>query len=97
MTATDDGPVHPGSCDSSQRFGDEDDEVACAASCLPPEPRHGTWDLPPPEEGGATEVFRHTYDQPGTYTATFSYGAVCSSSPYRSQGEASVTVTVAPS
>ena len=51
---------------------------------------------PPPENTRFQETFSHTYDEAGAYTATFAYnvGADCSFSPYRSTGEASITVPV---
>lgn len=93
----DDGPASPSSCINTQRYGEPDDLVSiCSASCVPTEPKYGPWDPPPPENANFEETFRHTYTEPGTYSATFSYniGADCSFSPYRSTGEASVTVVV---
>ena len=93
----DDGPAAAGDdCINSQSFGDEETTSACVEDCERPEPRHGPWDPPPPENAGFEETFRHTYTERGIYTATFSYnqGANCRENPYYSQGEASVTVTV---
>ena len=93
----DDGPARPDDCVNTQTYGERDEEVGvCSADCPPSEPRYGHWDPPPPERTSFEEKFRHTYREAGTYTATFRYneGADCSSSPYRSRGEASVTVTV---
>ncbi len=97
VRVSDDGPASPGSCINTQRYGEPDDLVSvCSASCVPTEPKYGPWDPPPPENANFEETFRHTYAEAGTYTATFSYnvGADCSFSPYRSSGEASVTVPV---
>ncbi len=93
----DDGPASPGSCTNLQTYGEDGAIVGpvCSASCAPSEPKYGPWDPPPPENANFEETFRHTYTEPGTYTATFFYrGTDCSFSPYRSSGEASVRVAV---
>jgi hypothetical protein len=43
------------------------------------------------------ETFRHVYSEAGEYAAFFGYnlGDDCDPSPYRSRGEARVTVSVA--
>lgn len=97
VRVNDDGPATPMSCMNSQTYGEPNEAVGlCTASCVAPEPRHGPWDPPPPEDTSFQETFRHAYAEPGTFTATFAYnvGEDCTFSPYRSQGEASVTVTV---
>ncbi len=95
VRASDDGPVSAGNCTNSQTYGEAGEQrVVCSASCLPPEPRFGPWDPPPPENGIAEETFRHVYEQPGIYTATFRYGPDCSDSPWASDGETSVRVIV---
>jgi hypothetical protein len=94
---SDDGPVSRRNCLNTQTYGEVGERVVlCTVACAPTEPRYGLWDPPPPENSAFEETFRHTYDESGTYTATFAYnqGADCTSSPYRSTGEASVTVTV---
>lgn len=92
-----DGPVTrgPGACNEAT-FGDEETARACSASCALPEPRHGPWDPPPPEDTSFTETFRHTYAEAGDYTANFAYnqGQNCTSNPYYSAGETPVTVPV---
>lgn len=93
----DDGPASPRSCMNLQTYGEDGAIVGpvCSASCAPSEPKYGPWDPPPPENANFEETFRYTYTEPGTYTATFFYrGTDCSFSPYRSSGEASVTVAV---
>jgi hypothetical protein len=93
----DDGPATAGSCINTQTFGEAGEDVSlCTASCAAPEPRYGSWEPPPPENVEFEETFTHTYGEAGTYTATFAYnqGSDCSFSPYRSTGEATVTVPV---
>lgn len=93
----DDGPASADNCINMASFGEENESVGfCTAACAPQEPQYGTWDPPEPENTSFEETFRHTYDEPGSYTATFSYnvGADCSFSPYRSEGSVSVTVEV---
>lgn len=97
VRVSDDGPAKPGDCVNQQTYGEADEAVVfCTAACAPESLRYGTWDPPPPENSTFEETFRHTYEASGMYTATFAYnqGADCTFSPYRSQGEASVTVTV---
>jgi hypothetical protein len=97
VRVSDDGPAEPGSRNCNEAsFGDEDTAMACSASCIPREPRHGPWDPPIPENTSFEETLRHVYADSGTYTATFSYnqGGNCTQNPYHSEGEASVTVTV---
>lgn len=92
----DDGPASPGNCVNQQRYGEVDEAVSvCTASCVE-EPRFGPWDPPPPENTRFQEKFSHTYAEAGAYTATFAYnvGDDCTFSPYRSSGEASITVEV---
>lgn len=93
----DDGPASADNCINMASFGEENEAVGfCTAACAPQEPQYGTWDPPEPENTSFEETFRHTYDEPGRYTATFSYnvGADCRFSPYRSEGSVSVTVEV---
>ncbi len=101
MRVRDDGPVRPGSCTHAHHFGDEKTPVSagCTAMCAAPErPRYGPWDPPPPQDSLVEETFRHVYAEAGEYTAFFGYnlGDDCDPSPYRSRGEARVTVTVTP-
>lgn len=93
----DDGPAKAGDCVNQQTYGEADESVGfCTAACALESLKYGSWDPPPPENTSFEESFRHSYEASGMYTATFAYnvGADCSFSPYRSQGEASVTVTV---
>ncbi len=97
VKVSDDGPVQAGSCVNAQQFGEEDETAGfCTAACAPEVARYGTWDPPPPDTVSFEETFRHTYDEAGTYTATFAYneGGDCSFSPHRSDGQGSVTLTV---
>lgn len=97
VKVSDDGPVSPASCVNTQRFGEDDESVPfCTAACAAEAAKYGPWDPPPPEDISFEETFRHTYDKGGTFTATFAYnaGADCSFSPYRSQGEGTVDITV---
>ncbi|HEV2810901.1 MAG TPA: hypothetical protein VGV93_10965 [Acidimicrobiales bacterium] len=92
----DDGPASPGNCVNQQMYGEVDEVVGvCTASCVEDQ-RFGPWDPPPPETTRFQETFSHTYAEAGTYTATFAYnvGGDCTFSPYRSGGEASITVEV---
>ena len=93
----DDGPASPGSCVNQQSYGESEEAAGhCTTACAPESLRFGPWDLPAPENTSFQESFRHSYAEAGTYTATFAYnvGEDCNFSPYRSSGEASVTVTV---
>jgi hypothetical protein len=97
----DDGPLSAGSCTNSQDFGwypseQEARRGVCTAACAAPRQRYGPWDPPPPENDSITEAFRHTYGRSGSYTARFGYniGENCNFSPYKSRGEAAVTVDV---
>lgn len=93
----DDGPASPGNCINQQTYGEPSEAVSfCTAACAAEAIKYGPWDPPPPENTSFQENFRHSYAEAGTYTATFSYnvGADCSFSPYRSTGEASITVPV---
>ena len=92
----DDGPAGAGNCVNQQRYGEVDEAVTvCTASCVE-EPRFGPWDPPAPENTRFQETFSHAYAEAGIYTATFAYnvGDDCTLSPYRSTGEASITVPV---
>jgi hypothetical protein len=89
---------------STFSFGDagigEDSTARCA--------KYGPWEPPSPDSARATEVqdVRHTYAQPGTYSAAFSFDAgpydcVDSTSgrgdrPYASSGSGGATVVVRP-
>lgn len=93
----DDGPADPGDCVNQQSYGEPGEAVSfCTASCAPEAIKYGPWDPPPPENTSFQESFRHSYAEAGTYTARFAYnvGSDCSFSPYRSTGEASITVPV---
>lgn len=100
VTVHDDGPVRLGHCVNTQWFGDEEAvSTGCMAACTPSKPpRYGPWDPPPPKPMTYREVFKHVYEKPGTYVATFAYNRAsdCSSDPYRSTGQSQVEVTVSP-
>lgn len=92
----DDGPVASGGCLNYQSYGDGTNSPRCTIACVPP-PEYGPWDPPPPDNASIVETFRHTYSDPGTFTAEFVYsGASCIPNPYRSGGKAAVQVTVTP-
>jgi len=75
--------------------GTREDPVVCSTpACLA---MYGPW-TPEPKPGRVERTYDHVYQQPGTYTVTFSYSsaAYCADTidPYRSDGSRSVTVTI---
>ena len=90
VTVTDpDAEIQEGSCGGPRvLFGDEDDEVVhadCSPACAAP--------VPAGKPGKLERTYRHRYEKPGTYTATFHFqSGPCTKGS--SRGEGSVTITV---
>lgn len=95
MVAVDvDARVLADDCVSYHWFGDTVGRPGgCIAACSQERP-----DDPPAEPSRVERVYRHVYEQPGTYTAGFhvSSNAHCARNQAGSEGELEVVVDVAP-
>lgn len=82
-------------------FGDNKDPycIESSPSCPVSPTAYGTWTPPTKNPDRVERVISHTYDAPGTYTASFTFRSVntsCASpnNPYYSVGTGTVTFTV---
>jgi hypothetical protein len=84
---------------SSPNFGDGGG-FGCRVSidCVAAPGAYGSWAPPQKSNDRYETTLTHTYDQPGSYTATFTYSSAdtCAQpeTPYRSTGTGTVTITV---
>jgi hypothetical protein len=79
-------------------FGDQADTTPCRRQPSCPTGQYGPWSPPARHAGSYQGDWAHTYSAPGFYTVEvhLNHDGVCGNDPYRSEGAASVNITVSP-
>jgi len=99
ISATDPDAAVDGVPNCAATFGEDGERGPCRSqpSC-PTNSQYGPWSPPPRQAGSYSGEVTHTYSAPGFYTVTVYVNAngVCGHNPYRSQAEASTSITVSP-